>query len=145
VNGHPWMTRVWTVGVRGLAGLASKPNQARELMRVLAISHGAAEAIKQIVTSSQLTEGGVRLSVESIDDQGARLDLSLADSPEPGDSLVEEEGANVFVEQNAAMFLDDKVLDATMEGDRVSFSITERHQDWSHDGQPENFDLRRII
>jgi iron-sulfur cluster assembly protein len=111
---------------------------------MLAITHGAADAIKQIVTSSQIVEeGGIRISVEPVDNGSARLELSIAESPEPGDALVEEEGANVFVEQNAAMFLDDKVLDATIEGDRVSFLFVER--DWSQNGQPKSFDPRRIL
>jgi hypothetical protein len=61
-------------------------------MRVLAISHDATEAIRQIITSSELPqEGGIRLSVESIDEQRARLDVSLAQGPEPGNPRVEEE------------------------------------------------------
>ncbi|MGH2805833.1 MAG: HesB/YadR/YfhF-family protein [Actinomycetota bacterium] len=112
---------------------------------MLTISPGAAEVIKQIVTSSQVTEeGGIRLSVEPIDDQSAKLDLTIAGSPEPGDSLVEQEGAKVFVDENAARLLDDKVLDAALEGDKVSFAIVEQQQDWSQDGQPEGVDPRTI-
>ncbi len=111
---------------------------------MLVITEGAAEAIKQIVTSSPIAEeGGLRISVEPLDNQSAKLELSLAESPEPGDSLVQKEGANVFVEQTAATFLDDKVLDATVEQDTVSFSLAER--DWSRDGQPESFDPRKIL
>jgi iron-sulfur cluster assembly protein len=114
-------------------------------MRVLAISRGAAEVIKEIVSASQIPEeGGVRLSVEPIDNQSARLDVSLAEGPEAGDSLVEEDGANVFIEQSAAAFVDDKVLDATIEGESVSFSLIERQSEWSHNGQPKSFDPRRI-
>lgn len=113
---------------------------------MLVISHDAAEVIKQIVMSSPVGEdGGIRLSVESIEGRSARLDLEVALGPEPGDSLVEEEGAKVFVEQNAALLLEDKVLNATLEQDNVSFSIVERQQDWSQNGQPKSFDPRRII
>ena len=106
---------------------------------MLAITEGAAEAIKQIITSSPIAEeGGLRISVEPLDDQRARLELSLAESPQPGDSLVQKEGANVFVEEAAATFLDDKVLHASMEEDVVSFSLEER--DYSQDGQPGSFD-----
>jgi iron-sulfur cluster assembly protein len=114
-------------------------------MRVLAISRGAAQVVKEIVTSSDVgEEGGIRLSVESIDDRSARLDLTVADSPEPGDTLIEEEGAKIFLERDAAGFLDDKVLDASVEADGVAFSIVEQQQDWSKDGQPESYDPRRI-
>ncbi len=73
-----------------------------------------------------------------------RLDLSLAASPEPGDAVVEEEGAKVFVDRELAPLLDGKVLDATVEADQVAFSISERPQDWSGNGQAKNFDPRNI-
>lgn len=113
---------------------------------MLAISHGAAEVIKQIVLSAQVPdEGGVRISAQPIGDESMRLDLSLAMSPEPGDAIVEQEGANVFVEQTVAPLLDDKTLDAAMvDADQVTFSIVEQRQDWSNDGQPKNFDPRNI-
>lgn len=113
---------------------------------MLAISQGAAEVIKQVVSSAQIPdEGGIRISAEPIGDESMRLDLSLAISPEPGDAVVEQEGANVFVEQTVAPLLDDKTLDAAVvEGDKVTFSILEQGQDWSNDGQPKKFDPRNI-
>jgi Fe-S cluster assembly iron-binding protein IscA len=108
---------------------------------MLSISQSAAEVIKQVVSASEISEeGGIRLSVEPLGEQSAKLDVSIAESPEAGDSVVEEDGANVFIEPGAATFLDDKVLDATIEGDRVSFSLSERRPDWSHNGQPKGFD-----
>lgn len=110
-------------------------------MRVLAISHDAAEVIKVIVTSSQISEqGGIRLWVDSIDESSAQLELALTDSPEPGDALIEEEGAHVFVEQNAAKFLENKVLDAKVEGEGVSFAIVEQTADPAQNGRPEDVD-----
>ncbi len=98
---------------------------------MLAISHGAAEVIKQVVSSAQMPdEGGIRISAQPIDDESVRLDLSPATSPDPGDSIVEQEGANVFVEQTVAPLLDDKMLDAAVvDGDSVTFSIVEQRQD----------------
>ena len=111
---------------------------------MLAISHGAAEAIKQIVDLSQVGgEGGLRISAEPVDDQSLRLDLTITDDPQPGDSRVEGEGATVFLEHNAAIVLDDKVLDASLEGDKVSFQISEQLQDPSQDGHGD-IDPRRI-
>jgi iron-sulfur cluster assembly protein len=85
---------------------------------------------------------GCRLSLST--KHQATLDLSLAEAPAIGDAVVEEEGAKVFLEQSAALFLDDKILDASVEGERVSFSIVEQRQDWSQDGQPKSFDPRSI-
>ncbi|MGH2754156.1 MAG: HesB/YadR/YfhF-family protein [Actinomycetota bacterium] len=112
---------------------------------MLTISHGAAEAIKQIVEFSQTGGGGgLRISAEPVDDQNLLLDLSVTDDPQPGDSLVEGDGASVFLEHNAAIVLDDKVLDATVEGDTVSFQISEQFQDPSQNGHRDHIDPRRI-
>jgi iron-sulfur cluster assembly protein len=116
------------------------------VIAVLAISHGAAEVIKQVVSSAQVPdEGGIRISAQPIGDESVRLELSLATSPDPGDAVVEQEGANVFVEQTVAPLLDDKMLDAAVvDADKVTFSIVEQRQDWSNDGQPKSFDPRNI-
>lgn len=112
---------------------------------MLAISHGAAEVIKQAVSSAQIPdEGGIRISAEPIGSESVRLDLSLVMNPESGDAIVEQEGAKVFVERDVAPLLDDKVLDASIEADQVAFSIVEQRQNWSSNGQPKNFDPRTI-
>jgi iron-sulfur cluster assembly protein len=115
------------------------------VITVLAISLGAAEAIKQAVSSARMPdEGGVRISAEPTRGESVRLDLSVVMNPEPGDAIVEQKGANVFVEQDVAPILDDKTLDASIEGGQVSFSIVEQRQNWSSNGQPKNFDSPNI-
>jgi Fe-S cluster assembly iron-binding protein IscA len=116
------------------------------VIAVLAISHDAAEVIKQVVSSAQVPdEGGIRISAQPIGEESVRLELSLATSPVPGDAVVGQEGANVFVEQTVAPLLDDKMLDAAVvESDKVAFSLVDQRQDWSNDGQPKNFDPRNI-
>lgn len=110
------------------------------------LPHDAAEVIKQVVSSAQVPyEGGIRISAQPIGEESVRLELSLETSPVPGDAVVEQEGANVFVEQTVAPLLDDKMLDAAVvDADKVTFSIVEQRQDWSTDGQPKNFDPRNI-
>lgn len=113
---------------------------------MLAISHGAAEAIKRVVSSSLVPEeGGIRISAEPVDDHSMRLDLAVAESPGIDDVIVEEEGASVFVQQDVAPFLDDKILDASVEDDNVSFSIVDQRQIWSQNGQPKSFDPRSFM
>jgi Fe-S cluster assembly iron-binding protein IscA len=114
-------------------------------MSVLAISQVAAEVIKQIVSSSQISEeGGIRISAETVDNDSVRLDLALAERPGVDDKVLEEKGANVFVQQGVAPFLDDKVLDAAVDNDKVSFSIVDQQPNWSSNGQPKHFDPRSI-
>ena len=49
------------------------------------------------------------------------LRLSLAERPEEGDQVVE--GGPVFIESEAASFLDDKLLDADVSGNEAQFSL----------------------
>lgn len=94
---------------------------------MLTISPDAAQAIKQIVDSSGVGEdGGLRLSVQPIDEQSANLELSVTDSPAEGDSRIEQQGANVYVDPVAAQFLDDKILGATEGEQGLAFSIVEK-------------------
>jgi iron-sulfur cluster assembly protein len=82
---------------------------------VLAITEDAAAAIESIVASSGLPEGaGLRITQElNTETEGAArtdLRLSLVESAEEGDEVLE--GTQVFLEPEAADFLDNKLLDA---------------------------------
>lgn len=112
---------------------------------MLAISHDAAQAIKQVVSSAQMSdEGGIRISGEPVGDDSMRIGLALATNPEPGDAIVAQEGVHVFVDQTVAPLLDDKTLDAGVQADQVTFAIVDQQQDWSSDGRPEDVDPRNI-
>ena len=52
------------------------------------------------------------------------LRLSLAERPEEGDQVVE--GGPVFIESEAASFLDDKLLDADVSGNEAQFSLRDQ-------------------
>jgi iron-sulfur cluster assembly protein len=93
---------------------------------VLAITEDAAAAIYSIVASSGLPEGaGLRITQElNTETEGAArtdLRLSLVESAEEGDEVLE--GTQIFLEPEAADFLDNKLLDADVEGEEVSFSL----------------------
>ena len=52
------------------------------------------------------------------------LEVAPATAAEPGDAVVEQEGATVFLDENAALLLDDKVLDARVDDNGgVQFTI----------------------
>lgn len=50
----------------------------------------------------------------------------MVESPDEGDQVIEEAGARVFVEPDAALILEDKILDATVAGNQVQFSLSEQ-------------------
>jgi iron-sulfur cluster assembly protein len=96
---------------------------------MLTITSNAAEAIRAIVENTDVPEeGGIRISVARQNGAQASLELALSPAPMEGDEVLELQGAHVFLDELAAMALDDKSLDAQMEGDEISFGIVEREE-----------------
>lgn len=99
---------------------------------MLAVTTAAADAIKAIVSSSDAIpeEGGLRIAATPAPDgSGTALAVELAEEPAAGDQVVDEEGAHVFLEPEAAVALDAAVLDAQVEGGTVSFAIGQQGMD----------------
>jgi iron-sulfur cluster assembly protein len=94
---------------------------------VLAITENAAEAIQTIVASSPEApeKGGLRISTPPEGEQ-EKLELTIAAIPAEDDEVVEEHGARVFLDPEAASHLDDKVLDARVEERQVGFALLEQ-------------------
>lgn len=91
---------------------------------MLTMTENAAEAVRQLSSGSGLEpEPGLRIAPGEPSATGTPLELSLAPGPESNDQTVEEGGATVYVEQELAAFLDDKVLDASVEDGRVRFRL----------------------
>ncbi|GAB3456947.1 iron-sulfur cluster biosynthesis protein [Actinophytocola sediminis] len=96
---------------------------------MLAVTEAAAEAITALAEQSGVREqGGVRFSMRTETDSSAALALSVAPAPTAGDQVVTAEaGANVFLEEQAADFLSDKVLDVQPDADgQLNFAVLER-------------------
>lgn len=94
---------------------------------MLAITEDAAEAITGIVSQVQAPEGsGLRIAPRATEGERAAVDLSLVEGPAEADQVVEEQGARVFVDNQLAPELDDKVLDAAVQEDRVQFTLIEQ-------------------
>ena len=54
------------------------------------------------------------------------LRLSVVPVPAEDDDVIEEQGARVFLEPEAASLLDEKVLDASIEPGQVAFTFAEQ-------------------
>ena len=77
---------------------------------MLTLTDNAATQIRQIVDDPQVPEGaGLRIAA---DPAAGGLSLRLAVAPDANDQVVDEAGARVFLEPQAAQLLDDKSLDA---------------------------------
>lgn len=76
---------------------------------MLAITENAAEAINTLVQQGEMPEGaGARIAS---DGSGEGLELALVPGPAHNDTVVEGQGATVYLDQSAAPVLADKTLD----------------------------------
>ena len=90
---------------------------------MLTLTENASTVVKTIVDQSEeQQEAGLRISQDAPDSPA--LHVITTEAPQPGDQVLEEDGARVFLEQNAAGTLDDKVLDAHVdEAGGVEFTV----------------------
>jgi iron-sulfur cluster assembly protein len=97
---------------------------------VLLLTDDAVQVVKEIITSSdELAEtGGLRMVAEQTGVQTS-LGLSLVVLPGEDDEVIEEEGARIFLEPQAASILDDKVLDVSFDEDKLAFTIVDQMED----------------
>ena len=97
---------------------------------MLTITSNAAEAIRAIVESTDVPEeGGIRISIARQNGAQASLELAISPAPMEGDEVLDAQGAHVFLDELAAVALEDKSLDAQIEGDEISFGILERDEE----------------
>lgn len=91
---------------------------------MLTLTENANNVVKHIVEqSAESGEAGLRISQDAPDSPA--LHVMPTEAPQPGDQVLEEEaGARVFLEETAAVTLDDKVLDAQIDqSGGVQFTI----------------------
>jgi Fe-S cluster assembly iron-binding protein IscA len=95
---------------------------------MLAVTEAAAEAISALTAQGGNQEGGLRFAMQASSDSQAALALTVAPAPADGDEVVTaNEGAHVFLEQEAADYLSDKVLDVQPDADgQLSFAVLEQ-------------------
>ena len=93
---------------------------------LLALTDSAVDAVKDIVSSSEVPEtGGLRMVAERAGTR-ANFQLSVVRLPAEDDEVIDEQGARVFLEPEAASLLDDKVLDAKLEENKAAFTIADQ-------------------
>jgi iron-sulfur cluster assembly protein len=95
---------------------------------MLAVTEAAADAISALTAQEGVQEqGGLRFEMRSTADSQTALALSVAPAPADGDEVVTaQEGAQVFLEPEAAQFLSDKVLDVEQDAEgQLNFAVIE--------------------
>jgi iron-sulfur cluster assembly protein len=89
---------------------------------VLTLTERAAATIRTLTSQPGIPDDtGLRMSVQDTD--SGTLALSL-EGPQPGDEVIEDGGARVFVEHDAAQIVQDSELDAEFDDQgRASFML----------------------
>lgn len=92
---------------------------------MLTLTETAADVVKQLTeTEAPSDEAGLRISTQTEGEEGPGLLLAAAVAPEDGDHVLDEAGARVFLDESAAVMLDDKILDAQVGPDgAVQFAV----------------------
>ena len=93
---------------------------------MLVLTEAAAEVVKSLTSTPQAPdEAGLRIaSSDAAPDNPGALQVSAAPGPDANDQVIESGGAHVYVEPHAAIYLDDKVLDAQVDTEgKAHFSL----------------------
>lgn len=91
---------------------------------MLTLTENASTAVKSLSSQIPTETGGLRIA-EVADPQNGYA-LSLAPAPTDGDTVVESDGARVFVDPAATVALGDRILDARLEEDgSVGFALAQ--------------------
>jgi len=92
---------------------------------MLTLTETATTVVKTIVEQDPNADAsGLRINGEP----GAPdLTVAVVAAPEEGDSIIEADGARVFLEENASVALSDKTLDAQVgENGAVNFAVLDK-------------------
>ena len=89
---------------------------------MLTLTDRAAETIRSLISQPGIpAETGLRMSMQGAD--GGSLTLSL-EGPQPGDTVIEDAGAKVFVQEDVAGIVNDGELDAELDEEgQASFTL----------------------
>lgn len=95
---------------------------------MLTITADAAEAVKTLVSAQGAPEGGgLRFAAQSADEAEMAIEVSVAPAPAEGDAVLESDGARVFLEADAASFLEDKQLDTQQDAEgNINLAVREQ-------------------
>ena len=95
---------------------------------MLAVTEAAAEAISALTAQGGIQDGGLRFAMQNQSEAQAELALTVETGPADGDQVVTaDDGAHVFLEERAADYLSDKVLDVQSAADgQLEFAVLEQ-------------------
>jgi Fe-S cluster assembly iron-binding protein IscA len=89
---------------------------------MLTLTPSAVQAVDALLHSNpEIPEdAGLRIAPTS----ESELSLGIVAAPAPGDQVIEDGGARVFVDEQAAPLVDGAQLDAQAQGDQIAFGLS---------------------
>lgn len=92
---------------------------------MLTVTDNAVTAIRSLTAQPEVPDGaGLRIAT---DPSAGALQLTVAPQPHEGDEVLDSAGARLFLENEAALLLEDKALDATVDDQgSVQFALAEQ-------------------
>jgi iron-sulfur cluster assembly protein len=93
---------------------------------MLVLTEAAAEVVKSVTSTPQTPDGaGLRIASSTPEPESpGALQVTATTGPQENDQVIEAAGARVFLEPQAAIYLEDKVLDARLdEQGNAQFSL----------------------
>jgi iron-sulfur cluster assembly protein len=90
---------------------------------MLTLTENASAIVNEITSQPDLPDtAGLRITTDGSPEPA--FAVSAAAQAEPGDRVVEHGGATVYLDESAALLLDDKILDAAVDDTgRVEFAL----------------------
>ena len=90
---------------------------------MLTLTENASAIVNEITSQPGLAEtAGLRITSDASPQPA--VEVTSAEQAEPGDLVVEQGGATVYLDESAAQLLDDKILDAAVDpAGKVEFAL----------------------
>ena len=89
---------------------------------MLTLTPSAVEAVDTLLHSSPEVPEDAGLRIASAGE--SQLSIELVAAPVPGDQVIADGGARVYVDADAASLLQNAQLEARQEGDQIAFGLT---------------------
>ena len=92
---------------------------------MLTLTDNAATIVRDIASTGNGAQApGLRITTTATSATEATYAITTTNQPQPGDQVIEQDGATVYLDDTAAVTLDDKVLDAGLdEAGNIQFSL----------------------
>ncbi|SUB01255.1 iron-sulfur cluster insertion protein ErpA [Pannonibacter phragmitetus] len=74
-------------------------------MQIMKVSPAAAERVRELVDGAGEPKAGLRISIKKGGCAGMEYAMALVDGVQPGDDVIEADGAKVFIDPSAVLYL----------------------------------------